>query len=85
MQSKKVLSVYYHNILHEILVTEVLTQTDVEDNSMIVDGHFEVIQSDLDASVFVSGGEYFELLIQEEKNLPPFESLYSNYSCEKLG
>ena len=85
LQSKKVLSVYYHNILHDILLTEVLTQTDVEDNSMIVDGHFEVIQSDLDASVFVSGGEYFELLIQEEKNLPPFESLDPNYSCEKLG
>ena len=36
LQSKKVLSVYYHSILHEILVTEVLTQTDVEDSSMIV-------------------------------------------------
>ena len=53
------LSVYYRNILHEILVTEVLTQTDVEENSMIVNGHFEVIQSDLDASVFVSRGRIF--------------------------
>ena len=36
LQSKKVLSVYYHSILQEISVTEVLTQTDVEDSSIIV-------------------------------------------------